>query len=200
MRDSRAGPRRSSLVAIAVLLVAVLVVASCSSSPRDATTTTTTATTVELVTTSTTTTTLGTTNDRAFHTRRRGVLTVATDQAEAPYFIYDVATGAVYDGFEFDVARALASRLGLGGVRVVRDTLESIAAGFDCECDVYLGGVAVTATLARRVDFSVPYVDASPAVLVRVGTVPPTVATAPELRWAVVTLDEDTDGVLRNRI
>jgi len=153
-----------------------------------------------LATTSTTTTTLGITNDRAFNTRQRGVLTVATDHAAVPYFAFDVATGAPYDGYEFDVARALASRLGLGAVHVVRDTLESIAAGFDCGCDVYLGGVGVKAALARRVDLSVPYVDASPVVLVRVGTVPPTMATAPQLRWAAVTLDEDADHVLRDRI
>src|SRR3954471_1699015 len=111
-----------------VLMVAVgmVLLCACHSAGTAAAPTTTTAGPPR-PTTSLTTTTLGNTRDPAFHTRRAGVLTVATDHLEAPYFNIDPTTGVVTDGYEFDIARVLASRLGLGRIRVVRASLDAIA-------------------------------------------------------------------------
>jgi ABC-type amino acid transport substrate-binding protein len=192
MRDMRA---RTAAAAVALV---VLIAAACRSTGADPHTTTTTG--PARPTTSTTTTTLGITNDPAFHTRRSGVLTVATDHLEPPYFVVDPTSGNAIDGYEYDVARALAARLGLGRVRVVRGSLDSISKGFDCGCDVFLGGVAVTDALARRVDLSVPYVQAGPAVLMRAGTLPPTAATAPAMRWGLVATDDQASVAVNERV
>ncbi len=100
-------PMRRSWLALA--LAAVLLAACHSSSRAGAPTTTTTTTGPPRPTTSTTSTTLGKTSDPAFHTRKAGVLTVATDHLEAPYFVVDPATGDVTSGYEYDIARVLAS-------------------------------------------------------------------------------------------
>ena len=192
-------PSARQRVAALVALVAVVVIGvACRSTGADPQATTTTG--PARPTTSTTTTTLGITNDPAFHTRRAGILTVATDHLEPPYFVVDPVSGNAVDGFEYDVARALAARLGLGRVRVVRGSLDSISKGFDCGCDVFVGGVAVTDALARRVDLSVPYVEASPAVLFRAGTPAPTATTAPTLRWGLVATDDHATVVMNERV
>ncbi|MGI8661805.1 MAG: transporter substrate-binding domain-containing protein [Acidimicrobiales bacterium] len=200
-RADREAPIRVTRRALAVLAALVVVAACRSSSP----TTSTTTTTVPVLgptrpSTTLTTTTLGATNDPSFHTRRAGALTVATDHLTAPYFDLDPATGAAVDGFEFDLARVLASRLGLGRVIVVRGSLVSIQRGFDCGCDLFLGGVAVTDALARRVDLSVPYVAADPVALVRAGVPAPTVVTARTLRWAIAATDDQAVRVINESI
>jgi ABC-type amino acid transport substrate-binding protein len=173
---------------VVAALVATALLASCGGNGSGSAAPTTTG--PLLPSTTTTSTTLGLTNDPAFHTRRSGVLTVATEHLEPPYFNEDLSTGAVIGGYEYEVARALATLLGLGRVRVVRGSLDSIQRGFDCGCDVYFGGVEVSDALARKVDLSVPYVMAPPSVLMRAGAVAPTAATAPTIKWAIMAGDD----------
>lgn len=187
-------PQWAAVASMAMLLIAC----STGSSGKAAPTTTTLG--PPRPSTSITTTTLGKTNDPAFHTRRAGVLTVATDHLEAPYFVIDPATGSVTAGYEYDIARVLATRLGLGRIRVVRASLDAIARNYDCGCDVFLGGVPVSDDLARKVDLSTPYVAASPAVLMKAGSAAPTTTTARSLRWGYVNEDAQAISTVNERI
>jgi len=76
-------------------------------------------------------------------------------------------------GFEIDLARALAKRLGIPRVRFVNEPLLStlLKAG-PTDWDFALAQISVTPERAKRVDFSTPYFQADQGVLVRRGLAP----------------------------
>lgn len=117
-----------------------------------------------------------------FRTIQPGVLTVGTELPAPPFWIgddYQRITG----GFEVDLARKIAERLGIGEVRFVEMPFSALVAGANCPCDIDLSQVTITSERARVVDFSAPYFDANQGVLVARGTSVPDEATAKALRW-----------------
>src|SRR5262245_40623986 len=114
---------------------------------------------------------------------RPGVLTVATAFLPAPGFWQgDPPTTG---GFEAGLARALAHRLGLSGVRVVQVPFAQIVAGHLGGADLALSQLTPTDERERVLDFSTSYLSAPPGVLARTGVEASDVATLRTLHWAV---------------
>lgn len=117
-----------------------------------------------------------------FRTIQPGVLTVGTELPAPPFWLgddYQRITG----GFEVDLAKAIAQRVGIDEVRFVEMPFSALVAGARCPCDIALSQVTITDERAKVVDFSAPYFDANQGVLVSRGTQVPDEATAKRLRW-----------------
>jgi len=139
---------------------------------------------------------IGPTPEGDFVPAAAGTLTVATLAVPTPGF-WEGTAAAPSGGFEDELAQELAHRFGLSSVRVVLVPLERMTAGDLGGADLALAQLTPTAQRSAVLGFSVPYLAASPAVLVRTGTAVPDVYTAKGLRWAVTagstladTLDE----------
>ncbi len=119
-----------------------------------------------------------------FTPRTPGTLTVATAQIPDPGFwsgTFQHPTG----GFEYGLAQALAARFHLGGIKVVEVPFRALTAGHLAGADLALSDITVTAARSQHVDFSTPYLNAPPAILVRPGTEVTDVHAAQGLSWAV---------------
>jgi polar amino acid transport system substrate-binding protein len=106
-----------------------------------------------------------------------GVLTVALN-LPSPGFqagaVRPDGTVVAARGFEIDLARSLAARLGLARVRFVNDpSFRRIVARGEKPWDVALASVTITLPRRRNVDFSVPYLQADQGVLLRGGVATP---------------------------
>jgi polar amino acid transport system substrate-binding protein len=90
-------------------------------------------------------------------------------------------------GFEIDLARVLASRLGLERVRFVHEpSFQRLIAPGTKDWDVALAEVTITPRRGRVVDLTTPYLRADQGVLVRKGVTPPrTLAALARLRLCV---------------
>jgi polar amino acid transport system substrate-binding protein len=119
-----------------------------------------------------------------FTPARPGVLTVATSTVPTPGF-WEGAPAHPTGGFEYELARELADRFGLGSVRIRIVHFHRIVAGDLGGADIGLSLITPTAERERSLDFSSPYLDSPPTVLVRAGTTVPDLASAEELRWGV---------------
>ena len=98
-----------------------------------------------------------------------GTLTVGTELPAPPFWIgedYDHLTG----GFEVDLAKELAKRLGLSGTKFVEMSFTGLVAGQQCPCDINFSQVTITPDRAKVVKFTEPYFDANQGVLVKKGT------------------------------
>lgn len=114
----------------------------------------------------------------------RGVLTVATGRVPSPGFwlgTEEEPTG----GFEYGLARALADRFGLDRVEIRTVPFERIIEGDLAGADIGLRELTPTAERERNLDFSIPYISAPPAALVRSGEEIRDLKTARERSWAV---------------
>lgn len=128
-----------------------------------------------------------------------GTLTVAVDEVPRPGFWLGTAD-APTGGFEHGLARELAGRLGLDELRLVTVPFARIVAGDLGGADVAISDVSVTDERARVVDFSVPYLPAVPAILVRDGQEVRDLFGARRLTWAVergTTLETALDQRIR---
>ena len=119
-----------------------------------------------------------------FDPRTENTLTVMTEPLPTPGFWEgsgDTPTG----GAEFDLAKELAERLGVDRVVVRTEDFSKIVAGDLGDADVALA--LITPTDARRqvLDFTTPYLEASPALLVKGDREIPDVQTAQGLRWVL---------------
>src|SRR5947209_11261516 len=103
-----------------------------------------------------------------FTSRTRGVLTVATSEVPRPGF-WEGTPARVTGGFEFELAKLLAERLGLRAVRVRIVPFHRIVEGRLDGADLALDLVTPTTERARSLTFSAPYLDAAPTVVVRAG-------------------------------
>jgi polar amino acid transport system substrate-binding protein len=121
----------------------------------------------------------------AFTPRTPGVLTVVTSEVPSPGF-WDGTPRHVTGGFEYELAKILARRLGLRGVQVRLEPFQQVVQGQLHGADLALDLITPTAERAQRLAFSFPYLDAAPTVLVRSGTSVPDLATAQNLRWGAV--------------
>lgn len=120
-----------------------------------------------------------------FTPRRPGVLTVATSTVPTPGFWEGTAKRPT-GGFEYELARSLADRFGLDSVRIELVHFHAIVAGELSGADVGLALITPTAEREAALEFSSPYIDAAPTVVVRAGTKVPDLASAEELRWGAV--------------
>ncbi len=83
------------------------------------------------------------------------------------------------------MALELADRLGLDGVQVKTADFSQIVSGDLGDADVAMALITPTEDRDELLDFSDPYVQAAPALVVREGTDVPDVETAQELSWAL---------------
>jgi ABC-type amino acid transport substrate-binding protein len=114
-----------------------------------------------------------------------GRLTVVTSDIPSPGFWEGTATRPS-GGFEYELAKLLAERFGLSSVHVETESFHRIVEGHLGGADLALDLITPTSTREQHLDFSTPYLNTAPTVLVRTGTTVPDVATARQLRWGVV--------------
>jgi len=117
----------------------------------------------------------------ALPTRQPGTLTVAVDIDTVGLAEGQSVNGKIVhaSGFEIDLARALARKLGVK-LRVVDVPFARTFAPGSKPFDVSIAHVTITAERAKSVDFSAPYLVVNKGVLVAPGTPPP--ATLADLR------------------
>jgi polar amino acid transport system substrate-binding protein len=127
-----------------------------------------------------------------------GVLTVATAFFPAPGF-WEGRPAAPTGGLEWDLARALAGRFGLGSVSVVPVAFGDLVAGHLSGADLALSQLTPTDERRKHLAFSTPYLVAPPGVVVRPGTDTPDLAALQKLKWVAVTGSTLTT-VVRERI
>ncbi len=128
-----------------------------------------------------------------------GVLTVATAEVPLAGF-WNGTESHPSGGFEFELAKDLAHRFGLAHVHVVIVPFTQIVAGHLGGADMALSDITATPERGEFLDFSDPYLAATPAVLVRTGQSVPDLHTAQDLRWAVgrsTTLQEFLENTIR---
>jgi len=118
----------------------------------------------------------------SFTPRTPGVLTVATEQVPAAGF-WEGTPQHLTGGFAYELARHLATRFGLDRVRVRVIPFDRIVAGKLGGADLAMSLITPTEERDQVLDFSAPYLDAAPTILVRSGTDVPDLKTARDLRW-----------------
>lgn len=120
----------------------------------------------------------------SFSPRTPNTLTVATAQVPDPGFW----TGTIAHptgGFEYGLAKQLATRLGLAKVKVVKVPFHELVRGHLGGADLALSDITITDERAQFLDFSDSYLKAPPAIVVRPGTEVADVNAARGLHWAV---------------
>jgi polar amino acid transport system substrate-binding protein len=117
----------------------------------------------------------------ALPTRLPGTLTVALDIGTIGLAEGAIVNGRVVraSGFEIDLARALARKLGVE-LRIVDIPFAQVVRPGSKPFDVSISHVTITAKRAKSVDFSPPYFVVNKGVLVAPGVAPP--ATLTDLR------------------
>jgi polar amino acid transport system substrate-binding protein len=120
----------------------------------------------------------------SFTPRVKDTLTVATAQIPDPGF-WEGTFARPTGGFEYELARKLAGRFGLGHVSVVHVPFHELVRGHLGGADLALSDVTITDERSDHLDFSSSYLEAPPSLLVRPGTDVPDVNAARDLRFAV---------------
>ncbi len=118
-----------------------------------------------------------------FRPLHRGVLTVVTQPLPTVGF-WNGTDARPTGGLEYGIARDLAHRFGLRLV-VRTEPFSAIVAGHLDGADLALSLITPTSTREQVLDFSSPYINAAPALLVRSGISVPDLQAAQGLRWAV---------------
>jgi polar amino acid transport system substrate-binding protein len=98
-----------------------------------------------------------------------GVLRVCTDM---PYEPFEFERAGVPTGFDVDLVREVADRLGLD-LDMVDTAFDDIASGESLNkgrCDVAISAMTITGERARVLNFSSPYFDAAQAMVVAKGS------------------------------
>jgi polar amino acid transport system substrate-binding protein len=115
----------------------------------------------------------------ALPTRQPGTLTVAVDIGTIGLAEGNIVNGKVVgaSGFEIDLARALARKLGVK-LRIVDVPFAQVFTPGSKSFDVSIAHVTITAKRAKSVDFSAPYFVVNKGVLVAPGVAPPTTLAA----------------------
>ncbi len=113
-----------------------------------------------------------------------GVLTVATSDVPSPGFWEGTARHPT-GGFEYELAVALADRFDLRSVRIKIVHFHRVVAGH-LGADLALDLITPTDEREEHLDFSTPYLNEAPTVVVRSGTSIPDLATAQDLRWGAI--------------
>jgi polar amino acid transport system substrate-binding protein len=132
----------------------------------------------------------------SFEPSLQGTVRVATAAVPTPG-LWEGTAERPTGGFEYELARAIAERLGVERVEVVEVPFQRLVAGDLGGADMALSLVTPTKERERGLDFSDPYLDVPPAVVVRSGVAVPDLKTARRLRWVTVkatTLEGVVDG------
>ena len=111
-----------------------------------------------------------------------GQLTVGTELPAPPFFNGD-DYATLKDGFEYDLALAVAKKVGVDTIKVVNMPFTGIVAGQRCPCDIDFSQITITNERKKAVTFTTPYFDADQGVLVNKGFKVPDLATAKAIRW-----------------
>ncbi|HVS99457.1 MAG TPA: ABC transporter substrate-binding protein [Solirubrobacterales bacterium] len=114
-----------------------------------------------------------------------GVLTVATSAVPSPGF-WEGTPSHPTGGFEYELAREMATRFGLDRVKVVIVHFHRIVRGHLGGADLGIDLLTPTPEREEALEFSDPYLKTAPTVLVRAGTEVPDLKTAQELRWGAI--------------
>ncbi|MEV8636762.1 transporter substrate-binding domain-containing protein [Streptosporangium sp. NPDC051023] len=100
--------------------------------------------------------------------RAAGVLRVALTQANPPWNFLDGAGNPL--GYDVDVARDVARRIGIGRVEFIGSDFANFVGGIRADrFDIVISGQSVTAERSRQVDFSRSYAVNPVAIFVRTG-------------------------------
>jgi cystine transport system substrate-binding protein len=100
--------------------------------------------------------------------KERGALIVGVEGTYPPFNFVDTKTGQL-DGFDIDVAKLIASKLGVKA-EFVKTEWSAILAGLASgKFDVIINQVGITPERQKTFDFSVPYVASSPQLILRKG-------------------------------
>ncbi|NYT37844.1 transporter substrate-binding domain-containing protein [Allopusillimonas soli] len=98
--------------------------------------------------------------------KERGALIVGLEGTYPPFNYVDAKTGEL-DGFDVDVAKLIAERLGVKA-EFVKTEWSAILAGLGSgKFDVIVNQVGITDARKKAFDFSVPYVASSPQLILR---------------------------------
>lgn len=98
--------------------------------------------------------------------KERGALIVGVEGTYPPFNFVDPKTNQL-EGFDIDVSRLLADKLGVK-VEFVKTEWSAILAGLSSgKFDVILNQVGITPERQKTFDFSVPYVASSPQLILR---------------------------------
>jgi ABC-type amino acid transport substrate-binding protein len=119
-----------------------------------------------------------------FEPARPDTLTVMTEPLPTEGF-WDGSGTSPTGGLEYGIANALAKRFGLAQVEIETAGFPEIVAGDLDDADLALALITPTDERDEMLDFSSPYIQAAPALVVREGTEVPDVETAQELVWAL---------------
>lgn len=97
-----------------------------------------------------------------------GTLTICTDVPFPPMEFEDPSTDSGFNGFDIDLADAIAEDLGLG-LAVVTPGWEAITSGLAMEtdqCDMSVASITITEEREEGIDFSEPYFSAEQSLFV----------------------------------
>ncbi|MDO4523420.1 MAG: transporter substrate-binding domain-containing protein [Eubacteriales bacterium] len=98
--------------------------------------------------------------------QEKGSITIAMEGDWAPWSFHDAESNEVI-GYDADVARALAEKLGVK-IEIVEAPWESLFAGLDsARYDLVINGVEVTDERSEKYDFTDPYAYINTALIVR---------------------------------
>lgn len=100
-----------------------------------------------------------------------GTLTVASD---IPYPPFEQGDPPDYDGFDIDLANAIADLMGLD-VEIIDMPFNPILQGGNGQYDMAVAATTITPKRAEVVDFSDPYFEAQQGMLIRSGDGPATI-------------------------
>lgn len=119
-----------------------------------------------------------------FEPRTKNTLTVMTEPLPTAGF-WEGSGDQPTGGAEYELAQELAERLGVDKVAVRTEDFSKIVAGRLGDADIALA--LITPTDARRevLDFTTPYLEAAPTLLVKGDREVGDVQTAQTLRWVV---------------
>lgn len=120
----------------------------------------------------------------SFEPSHPGTLTVITQPLPTTGF-WEGTDRRPSGGFEYGMALALAERLGIERVDVRTMPFSRIVTGRLVDGDVAMALITPTGEREEVLEFSTPYFNSPPALLVRAGTEVPDVKTAQELQWAL---------------
>jgi len=98
--------------------------------------------------------------------KKRGTLIVGMEAAYVPYEYFQ--DGKII-GYDCDIANALAAKLGVKAQFMDTAWAGVIPALYAGKFDCIISGMTITAARAKKVLFSMPYADASNAILIRAG-------------------------------
>jgi polar amino acid transport system substrate-binding protein len=109
-------------------------------------------------------------------------LTVVTS-LPAPGFWNGDDPSNITGGYEYEIAKALQEKLGMGDLEIVNVSFDQLVAGQVGDFDVALSQVTITDERKQVVDFTEPYFESDQGVLVMTGTTVDTVDDAKALQW-----------------